>query len=425
VTWPAIALSPVHPWGDSKYTLYASEHLLRTGRVDLDVAQLSGALQDRPPYQLESIGSRVYLRYPIGTVVLAAPLVFMFNRVGISTIDATGKYDERSEKLMEIVIASLVTAATAVVWFCTARLLVPSAAAWLIALGAVFGTPVWSGASRILSSHPFSLLITSVVLLWLVGRSVRGWRVNHAVLAALLVMAFTARPTAATSILGVLVLVALSGMRNLGLLVTGLVAAGSVFVGYSLLYSGQLLPTYYLPGPTELIIGDQPLDRFLGELVSPSRGLLWYAPIVVFVVIAAMLTFRRLRHPTIACASLFAIGAHLALMTSHLMWWGGHTYGARIAVDLVPWTVLLAVLLLHSHLSRDRRLKRSERWGLGTVAATAILVLSVTVNARGALSWDTHYWNVDPTDVDRHQERLWDWSDPQALARGRAPAAQR
>ena len=50
-----------------------------------------------------------------------------------------------------------------------------------------------------------------------------------------------------------------------------------------------------------------------------------------------------------------------------------------------------------------------------TVGAV-LLVLSVAINARGALSWDTALWNPFPVNVDQRPERLWDWSEPQFLA---------
>jgi hypothetical protein len=51
------------------------------------------------------------------------------------------------------------------------------------------------------------------------------------------------------------------------------------------------------------------------------------------------------------------------------------------------------------------------------VAGALLLALSIGINGRGAISEATAMWNVRPVSVDEHPERLWDWRDPQFLAR--------
>jgi hypothetical protein len=41
----------------------------------------------------------------------------------------------------------------------------------------------------------------------------------------------------------------------------------------------------------------------------------------------------------------------------------------------------------------------------------------VAINLRGATDGRTALWNVIPINVDEKPERVWDWSDPQFLAR--------
>jgi hypothetical protein len=47
--------------------------------------------------------------------------------------------------------------------------------------------------------------------------------------------------------------------------------------------------------------------------------------------------------------------------------------------------------------------------------AAAALAWSVIVAATGAFEYPNERWNVDPRDVDRSHERLWDWSDLQIV----------
>ena len=45
--------------------------------------------------------------------------------------------------------------------------------------------------------------------------------------------------------------------------------------------------------------------------------------------------------------------------------------------------------------------------------AVVALVWSFAVNAQGAMLRSAWCWNNEPTDVDTHTAKLWDWSDAQ------------
>jgi hypothetical protein len=51
------------------------------------------------------------------------------------------------------------------------------------------------------------------------------------------------------------------------------------------------------------------------------------------------------------------------------------------------------------------------------VAGALLPAVRIGINGRGATSEATAMWNVRPASVDEHPERLWDWRDPQFLAR--------
>jgi hypothetical protein len=46
-----------------------------------------------------------------------------------------------------------------------------------------------------------------------------------------------------------------------------------------------------------------------------------------------------------------------------------------------------------------------------------LLLISVFVNTLGATSHATWLWNSRPREIDRYPERLWDWRQPQFLAK--------
>jgi len=97
-----------------------------------------------------------------------------------------------------------------------------------------------------------------------------------------------------------------------------------------------------------------------------------------------------------------AAAVEYVLYACYGVWWGGHTYGPRYLLDVLPLLAPLAAVAL----SRPRTFP-----GLGPLMAGA-LAWSVLVAATGAFFYPHDQWNTDP-DVNRFHERLWDWSDTQ------------
>jgi hypothetical protein len=145
-------------------------------------------------------------------------------------------------------------------------------------------------------------------------------------------------------------------------------------------------------------------EGFVGLLVSPSRGLLIYSPVVLVAAAGIWRSFAEgWRSPLVWCA--LALVAQYVLYASYAVWWGGHTYGPRYLLDVLPVAVPLATVPM----SRPRW-GRFARFGMA-----AALAWSITVAATGAFCYPNDLWNIDPSDVDRNHARLWSVSDPQIL----------
>ena len=101
------------------------------------------------------------------------------------------------------------------------------------------------------------------------------------------------------------------------------------------------------------------------------------------------------------CAA--ATAAQFLLYGSYSVWWGGHTYGPRYLLDVLPILVPLAAAAL----------SRIPMRPAAIVAGTAALAWSIALAATGAFFYPHERWNSEPVDVDRDHARLWEWSDPQ------------
>jgi hypothetical protein len=108
------------------------------------------------------------------------------------------------------------------------------------------------------------------------------------------------------------------------------------------------------------------------------------------------------RSPIVLCFA--AAAAQFVLYASYSVWWGGHTFGPRYMLDVLPLLVPLAVVA-----------STAFTGPIAAAAAALLLVCSIAVAALGAICYPHDRWNSDPVDVDRAHERLWDWRDNQIV----------
>jgi hypothetical protein len=158
-------------------------------------------------------------------------------------------------------------------------------------------------------------------------------------------------------------------------------------------------------------------EGFAGSLISPSRGLLIYVPVLMFVAYL-LVRYRQALRTRLFTLSISVVGVHLILISGFVLWYGGHCYGPRLSTDLVPWFALLGMLAIKARLqwreknpTQDSVLRARTEWSF----AALLLVCSATLNGIGAISLDASAWNVRPTNIDQDLSRLWDWRHPQFL----------
>ncbi len=161
------------------------------------------------------------------------------------------------------------------------------------------------------------------------------------------------------------------------------------------------------------------MPALLGNLISPSRGLLIYVPILFFVAYLLIRFWRSVARRDLLWLSLVIIISHLVVTSGFVHWWGGFCYGARLTTDLVPWFVLLAIFGIEAMLSESRQKTFHGSFGVRSAQIAVggtLLAASIFINGRGAISRATEIWNLQPVDVDQQPARLWSWREPQMLA---------
>ena len=169
-------------------------------------------------------------------------------------------------------------------------------------------------------------------------------------------------------------------------------------------------------GTTGMFDGSLPVG-LAGLIISPSRGILIYSPIVL---VAAYGAVRAWRSPldcgkvgtlfdqsdAVLLARYLSIASVAILLTysKFIAWWGGHGYGPRYLTDAMPLVAPLFALGLSPLLGRTSRARA------GRVAAIAALTYSIAVQAIGAFCWPSS-WTLN--DNPPYRYRLWDWRESQ------------
>jgi hypothetical protein len=427
-------VSPIHTVFDSRYEMLFSQHLLWNHSFSLEDRAFR-ELQSRKagevlqsgvdlPYQLVQVGERFYYLFPPGSVILSMPYVALANAMGISARDQNGMYDERGETGIEEGLAALLMAGLSVIVFFTSRLILSLNWSLLITAATALATPVWSTASRAMWAHTWGIFILGIVI-WLVVRAeVKQAHLRPVLLATCLSWLYFVRPTFSVAIVGIgLYILIYRRAAFLPFVMTGC-AWLAAFIGYSEYHYSKILPPYYRLNSLQFT--DSFWEALPGHLISPSRGLFIYVPVLIFVVYL-LLRYHATSRLRLIILAVGTVVVHLVAISLLPSWHGGHCYGPRYSTDLVPWFALLAMLGVEARLrwreqnpQQDGGLRVRMEW----IVALLLLGCSVMLNGIGAFSDEVWWWNGRPSNIDHDLKRLWDWRHPQFLGAPDDPAGR-
>ena len=398
-----------------------------------------------PGYAITVVNGHSYPLFPWAVSLFAVPWVILEDvghKLGLTEGSVAMVRSGHDWGLQVVSMATVVAAATVVVYFIALRVLRLQPPGrrrrWGIAVAMTFAlaTPVWSTASRAMWQHGPSMLCIAVGLLCALRAQsgARGWMGMGAAFAA----SYAMRPTDSIVIIVMAVWIVVAERRHLLAVVAGAVPPLVVLVAVNLAVYHQPLSPYYTGGQSFAVSGTMAV-ALAGNLVSPARGLFIFCPLVVLSVAGVVVRWRAGELTAFWRALAVLPVLHWIVISAFKHWWGGDSYGPRFFTDLVPVFVVLAlpaVEVLAGWLAPAAAATGPEvetgadmgagpaggggrlRWRRALVALTIVaLVWSVAVEAQGAILRSAWCWNNEPTDVDAHPSKLWDWSDPQ-FARG-------
>lgn len=389
---------------DSQPTKFTAREVAVMGTLTLDriVAERPG-LAERPAFARDRAG-HFRSAYPIPSALLASIPATLLHRTGLVDMDAP-----LAPNLVAALTASLLTAAAVMLIYLAVRRLEPSTAL-LTAVAIGLGTNYWALVSRTLWQHE-TVAFGLALALWAWLRPAGDLRRRDLWMGGIgLALAGAARPQVTPLVAIMLVWLATrAGTRPavvpaaiVGLAAAASIAANYTWFGHILGGASRLEAVHLQTHAVEGTVSVTPWIGAAGLLVSPSRGLLVFSPILL---VAAAVFGRRsktMREYGLGWLAL-AAAVQLATYAAYTVWWGGHTFGPRYALDLV---VPIAPALT---------LGLARLWTntLGKTVVGLLLVWSIAVAAAGAFIYPNDAWNTSPAEIDRTHRRLWEVRDSQ------------
>jgi hypothetical protein len=414
-------------FGDDVLQFQVTEAIFERGQVSVTAP----ADPDSPTRSVVGVDGRRYSKYGIGLPLAALPLYAAgrgLERGGFvlpATRDAEGNLRTGTRVLLVCLTDALVGGATVAVLFLLATAAgfsLGAAAAVAAALG--FAT-VFAHSTTTFLAEPLSALALTAAL-WTVVEAERrastaggGGALRPRTPALLLGasglasgLAFAARASnlVAVAPLAVYVLLTARGFRSRATRVASLAAWSVGFAAwigvvavYDLARFGSVFETGY---GAEALDFSTPLARGIaGLLVSPGRGLIWFAP-PVLLALAGWPALRRRNARLAATAAAMGV-ALLVLAAKFYQWHGGGVWGPRLLVPVLPVLLLSAAEVFErlpsapGERAAGGRRRPARRWGLGAAVAGCLGGGALTVALVVLVPFDRYVevvWH-DPRDL--------------------------
>ena len=311
--------------------------------------------------------------------------------------------------IMEKISASAIASLSVVFVYLFMRELIGWRNAFVTALIYAFATNTWVISSQALWQHGLAELLLSAMIYIVFLNEKKESTKNIAYLGLLSGLFIFNRPSNAFLLLPILIYVMRPFGKNIIIYALSAILSGGPFLIYNVYYFGSILGGY--SSSTRFVIGSALITNLMGSLISPSRGLLVYTPIVLLSLFGLPLAkgIINLRIKNFIFLSGLSVLLQSLIYAGFVIWWAGWSYGPRYFTDCLPYFALYIGLFLDHYLDNGKGWIRKPF----TLILAILLIWSVLVQVIGAFYFE-YQWDADSS-VDTHQDRLWNFTDTQIL----------
>lgn len=353
-----------------------------------DAALRTYPLLDGAPYYLLRRNDRFASAYTPGPGLLALPVYAVPILLGARPDgDAAGRLEKWS--------AAIITALSAVVLLAALRRVAGARWAFVVALVYAFGTSSLSISGQGLWQHGPSQLFVALMVYCVVRGLAEERFLAYAGFAMSAAVAM--RSTDLVLVAPVAAWIAWTRPRLIPRLALWAAPPALAMIAYN---AALLWPRGGLGGHTSVplwaLFAQVPIwEGLTGILVSPSRGLFVYSPVLLFSLVGLAWVWRR--GPAMFRALSLGLPLVLIVVGKWFLWWGGHTWGPRLLADALP--VLCFFLYPIGGWLASRPIAK--------VVFVATAVFSIGAHTLGAVAYDGR-WDA-ARDLEDDDARLWSW----------------
>lgn len=367
------------------------------------------------PYFFTIKEGHILSAYPIVTPVLIVPLylpVYLGLKISNYPIDMFSPIFQMTVMILEKIAATIIAAFSGIFVFLSLRELVRKKVAIAGTLIFAFATNTWETSSQGLWQHGFVELLLSMMI-YLVIVNEKNDQNRNIIYLGIISGFFVFNRPSDSIILIPIILYILHLKTNKILFFFGSMSISSIpFIYYNLYYMGSLFGNYSNQ-LSKFNLDSEILYNFLGMIISPNRGILFYTPILILSIFGffevSRITNKKIK--TFFIVSGFAVIIQIILYSSFKIWWAGWSYGPRFLTGILPICIIFLALYLNTY-TYPNKFDKKKILLFGFILV--ILIWSFFVQIVGAFYFPGGNWDGDPN-IDEHPERLWNLEDTQIM----------
>jgi hypothetical protein len=362
---------------------------------------------------LREIKGHYLSSYPIVTPLLITLLYiipYIYLKLNGTPIDMFHPGFSMAVSIMQKLSASLIATISVVFVYLSLKELVDKKTAAIVALIYAFATNTWTISSQALWQHGLVELLLSMSIFFVLKNERHSSNKLIVLLGILSGLFVFNRPIDSIILISVIYYVFALKDKKIIYYVISFFVSSAPFLLYNLYFFGSLFGGYsaLLPG---FDLSSDMINRLMGLLISPSRGLFIYTPIMLLSILGYLkvqqISNKRIKNflLILGLSCLVQLFAYSAFVD----WWAGGCYGPRFLTGMLPASAIFLGLFI-----KDINLYITKKNIFVICTISLLLVWSVFVQFVGAFYYPNGDWDGNPN-VDQHPEKLWDWKDTQII----------
>lgn len=370
---------------------------------------------------IEGINRHLTSIYPIGTAIVTFPLYvifyayikLLFNYGGV-TLDLTSSSFEIYRLFFEKLAATITTAISIVIFYLSLRLKFTKIVSLVSTLIFAFATNTWMTSSQGLWQHTASnlALIIAIFSLLKANRASEKNQILWLVVAGITCGLLPGiRPTSTLYTIAAIIYSIFTYRYQSLFLLLGLVSA-LPSIAWNLYYFGNFTGGYsrmFSTLPYEFTLSHF-INASLGTLISPSRGLLIFSPIVLYCLPGTYKVFQARSgkdEKLIGCMTFCAL-ILLFNYFFYVCWWAGDSYGARFTTDILPITCYLIAYCMSFNLKKNIIFQLNKLYIIIFITVLIFSTFTQFVGSFGAKPGAL--WYPIPLNIDNDENHYRFWS---------------